>query len=332
MSDPTTGGVSLGEAVKPREGEKKEHVVAGKTRVLVKMTLTSQQLSMQMSALDDSAVESFVAKTVEVQISQVDISIFAIFEFQGFDPDAIIRKLLILKDHYGLSDEELKEDIMYMIAANIYMGNLSGKAMGRRSQDGRDMIDDLVARYKIQAGTTGTGKSSDIITFPRVAGSFPIVSCRMATRLPTKTMVGQAFKSEPVPRFMRMSAFASFCKAGLKERSRLFLLKCVAAYSCDQSIVFEVGKRKKLHKTGDDLKVDPLAIGAEQWPFIWNAAESKVPNLSQAKKMMIEFNVSGLFETLKPVVENYNIIMNDPTSIPSKADFEADITQYVTGS
>jgi len=325
MAEQAEGGV-------PLEGEKKDHVVAGKTRALVKLTLTSQQLSMQMSALDDKAVETFVAKTVEVQISQLDISIFAIFEFQGFDPDAIIRKLLILKEHYKLSDDELKEDIMYMIAANIYMGNLSGKAMGRRSQDGRDMLDDLTSRYKIQVGTTGTGKSSDIITFPRVAGSFPIVSCRMASRLPTKTMVGQAFKSEKVPKFMRMSAFASFCKAGLQERSRLFLLKSVAAYSCDQSIIFEIGRRKAKKKTGDELKVDPLGIGAEQWPFIWNAAESKVPNLVQAKKMMIEFNVTGLYDDLKPVVENYNIIMNDPTSIPTKAEFEADITQYVAGS
>lgn len=325
MATQDEGGVSLGSGAT-------KHVVAGRTRALVKLTLTSQQLSTQISALDDQAVEAFVSKTVEIDIKQLDISIFAIFEFQGFDPDAIIRKLIVLKEHYKLTDDELKEDIMFMIAANIYMGNLSGKAMGRRSQDGRDMIDDLTSRYQIQVGTTGTGKASDILTFPRVAGSFPIVSCRMATRLPTKTMIGQAFKSEPVPPFMRMSAFASFCKSSMPERTRVFLLKCVAAYSCDQSIVFEVGRRKKLKQTGDQLKVDPLSIGAEQWPFIWNASESKVPQLAQAKKMMIEFNISGLYDRLKPVVENYNIIMNDPLGLPSKAEYEADITQYVTGS
>jgi len=310
----------------------KERVIAGQKRQLVVLKMKSEELVKSMADLGESAIQALVAKTVEVQVTTINLSMFAIFEFQGFDPDAIIRKLLVLKNHYGFSDDDLKQDIMYMIAANIYMGNLSGKAMGRRSQDGRDMIDDLVSRYQVKVGTTSTGLASDIITFPRVAGTFPVLSCRMATKLPTKDMVGQPFMSVPVPRFMRMGAFASFCGPTMRERTRVFLLKAVAAYSCDQSIVFELGRLKKLKKKGDELKIDAALIGAEQWPFIWVASESKVPDLEMRKKAIVEFNVSGLYGTLKPVIENYNIIMKDTTGIPTKEEYESDLSDFVSGS
>jgi len=301
--------------------------VGKSTALTVKMT--SKELVSKMAALKEEDLSSLISTTTEVTADKIDLSLFIIFEFQGFDPHAIIRKLLVLKEYHKLSDDDLRADIMMIVAANIYMGNLSGKTLSRRGQDGRDMIDDLCSKYQIKPGTTGTGLPSDVVTFPRVAGTFPVLSCRMANKLPTKDMIGKPFKSKDIPKFMRMNAFASFCSKEMADRTRWFLLKSVASYSCDQSIVFEEGRLKKQKKKGKELEVDPVMIAAEQWTFIMNASESKVPELDMKQKVLTEFNVIGLYDTLKPVVENYNAIMKDETGIPTKAEYESDLTDFL---
>jgi len=297
---------------------------------VMKLTMTAKQIIKGMSEVSSDEITAMTKATTEVTISSIDITIFSIFEYQGFDPEAIIKKLLVLQKHYMLSDEDMKLQIMYMIAANIYMGNLSGKALGRRAQEGRDMVDDLCSRYEIRVGTTNTGLPSDVLTFPRIAGSFPVLSCRMATVLPTKDHIGKAFNSLKVPTYMRMNAFASLCHEAIAMPTRLFLLKSVAAYSCDQGIVYEEGRRKKMKLKGDELKVDPVAIAAEQWTFIWTASESKIPPVDVKKSAVLSFNVISSYENLRPIVENYNKIMQDPTPIPSTADFARDISAFVS--
>jgi len=301
-------------------------------RQLSVLKLSPQDLTKKMNDLKKEDLDELIKQSQEVELTSGLIAMFAIFEFQGFDPYAIIRKLVILKNEYGLTNDDLKEDIMYMIAANIYMGNLSGKTLSRRSQEGRDVIDELCQRYQVRVGTTGTGLSSDTITIPRVAGSFPVLSCKMAERLPTKDMVGQPFLSMPVPKFMRVNVFATFCPTQMRMRTRLFLLKACAAYSCDQSVVFQVGEMKKKKVPATDQKVDPKMVAADQWTFLWATSEGPVPPIYARRDFHTKMNTVGLYETLRPVVENYNTIMDDPTGIPSKAEYEADITDFITST
>jgi hypothetical protein len=320
----------MAESSKAGQGQAEVREIAGKKRQLLVLKMTSKELTVTMSSVKEEDIDALVNRTVEVQITSINMSMFSIFEFQGFDPNAIIRKLVALQQHYKLSDDELKEDIMYMCAANIYMGNLSGKALGRRSQDGRDMIDDLATRYQVKVGSTGTGLASDIITFPRVAGSFPVLSCRMADVLPSKTIVGKPFNSVLVPRFMRMNAFASFCPMQLEDRSRMFLLKCVAAYSCDLSITFEEGKKKKMGLKADAIKVDHVEIASNQWDFIVVSSDSPIPQMSIKKKLLLEFNVLSYYDVLLPIVTNYNDIMKLSDPVPTRIEFEKDITAFCT--
>lgn len=294
--------------------------------------LTSKEMAVQMSEITEDQIQRLVKRTIEVTVTTIDLSKFNIFSFQGFDPEAIMKKLMILKNYHKLTDEQLQEDIMYMIAANIYMGNLSGKALGRRSQEGRDMVDELAVKYQIRAGSTSTGLPSDILTFPRVAGSFPVLSCTMALKLPTKDMVGQPFKSETVPPVMRMNAFASLCSSAMPEKTRLFLLKAVASYSCDQSIVFEKGRRAKSKMKGKELEVEPTGIAANQWTFIWNAAEARIPSEDIRRNAILHFNISSYYSKIVKVVENYNKIMSDEGGVPSQSEFEADISTFISSS
>jgi hypothetical protein len=296
------------------------------------LKMSSQDVAKGVDAVEKGEIEALVKQSVEVDMGKVDIALFLIFEFQGFDPYAIMRKLIFFKNTYGLTDEDLKVDILYMIAANIYMGNLSGKALSRRGTDGREMVDELTSRYQIQAGTTGTGIASEIITFPRVAGSFPIITARMAQRLPTKDMVGQPFQSTAVPKFMRVNAFASFCPPQMLMRTRLFLLKASAAYSCDQSIVFQEGKNKKAKNKSEVVKVEPPLIAGDQWTYLWAASEGPVPPLYARSLLHAELNTISLHGTLWDIVTNYNKIVNDVTPLPNKTEYEQDITDFIAGN
>lgn len=308
----------------------KERIERERKKKLSVLKLSAQDLTKGVDEVGSEEVDSLIARSTEIDIAKVDITLFSIFEFQGFDPFAIIRKLIFLKNHYGLSEDDLKVDIMYMIAANIYMGNLSGKALSRRSSEGREVNDELVERYQIQIGSTGTGLPSDIITYPRVAGSFPVISCKMATRLPSKDFIGKPFNSKAVPRFMRVNAFASFCPPELELKTRCFLLKACAAYSCDQSIVFLEGEEKKKKKKPDEIKIDPALVAADQWTYIWAASEGPVPPLLARKKLHTELNLISLYDVLLPVVNNYDVIVKDETGEPSKKEYEEDITKFIS--
>lgn len=294
------------------------------------LKLSQTDLVKAMDAVTKEQVSDLVKQSVEIDVAMFDMNIFSIFEFQGFDPYAVMRKLIMLKQHYKLSDEDLKVDILYMIAANIYMGNLSGKALARRGTEGRTMIDDLQDRYKLELGSTGTGKPSDVLTIPRISAAFPMVSCKMAERLPTKDHIGEAFMSVPVPRFMRVNAFASFCPQEMALRTRLFLLKAAAAYSCDQSIVFSKGQQKKDKKKPDEIKVDPALIAADQWTFIWAASEGPVPPLDARRQLHVIMNTVSLYDRLRPVVVNYDKIVKDTTLIPTKEEYEKDISAFIS--
>lgn len=290
-----------------------------------------KQLASEVEKISSKLVSALIKSSVEVDVQAYNISIFSIFEFQGFDPYAILRKLIFFRDHYKLSEGDLLTDIMYMIAANIYMGNLSGKALARRSQTGRDVVDELVTRYQIQPGTTGTGLASDQITFPRVAGSFPVLTCKLAERLPTKDMIGKPFKSLKVPKFMRVNAFATFCPPQMAMRTRLFFLKACAAYSCDQSITFLEGQNKKQKDKNRMVSVEPTQIAGNQWTFIWAASEGSMPPLANRSELHIALNTAACYDDLVPIVANYNKIMSDPTAVPTKVEFEQDLTNFVTG-
>jgi len=294
------------------------------------LSLSEKEVMTQIEQVTDDEVTTLVGDTESVASSSISVTTFAMFEFQGFDPRKVIKKIIVLGRAHKLQPEDLKRDIMFMIAANLYMGNLSGKALMRRSTEGVELIDELSTKYSVQTGTTSTGLPSDALTYPRIANSFPVLTCRMATQLPSKDLVGKAFKSMTIPRFMRVGAFASFCKRDMDPKLRLFLLEAVASYSCDQSIVFEEGRLKKLKKTGKDLEVDPTTVAGEQWTYVQAASDSPLPEKSVCASVLTEFNILGHLDKLIPVVENYRKLTGSSEPLPSKSDLATMFSEFIT--
>lgn len=296
------------------------------------LRLTEKEIMAKMDEVSDSDVMTLVGETESVASSSISAATFAMFEFQGFDPRMVVKKIIVMARAHNLSPEDIKKDIMFMVAANIYMGNLSGKALLRRSSAGVELIDDLSAKYSVQTGTTGTGLPSDALTFPRIANSFPVLTCKAATRLPSKDFLGKPFNSRDVPKYMRVGAFASFCKKEMDPRLRLFLLEAVASYSCDQSVVFEEGRLKKAKKSGKDAVVDPVAIAGEQWTYIQAASDSPLPEKSVCGSVLTEFNIIGQLDKLIPVVANYRNVVGSSEPLPSKVELSTMISEFLVNS
>jgi len=301
--------------------------------------LSEKALVKALDSITPENILEFTTLLEVVQTSAIDISIFALFEFQGFDPVAIIRKLLVVNHHYritlGKAEETLevlKEDVMMMIAANIFMGNLQQKSLQRRSAAGRLKISQLIAKYAIKKGSTGTGLASDQITFPRVSNALPVLATRMASVLPSKDFLAGPFVTKELPKFMRISAFASFCDPDLEERTRLFLLHAVCSYSCDQSIIVFEGEKKKKKDKKDETVMTPLDAYALQWDFISVASTSTVPKKQMRKSMLVEFQVESLYSRLEPIVKNFRTLIGDSTVMVTKAEYEKDIRDFCSST
>lgn len=298
--------------------------------------MTEKALVKAMEDVTTEEVLGFVTLLEATQTSQIEVSIFAIFEFQGFDPNAIIKKLLAVNKYYreemkvaSETLQSLKEDVMFMIAANIYMGNLQKKSLSRRSANGRMKIQELITKYSMKTGTTGAGLASDVLTFPRVVNAFPVLSCRMAMVLPSKDFLSGDFGTRYLPKFMRLSAFGSFCESTLEQRTQLFLLHAVCSYSCDQTMVVHEGQKKvKKMKKEEDVMTASDAY-ALQWDFIQITSSSTVPKPQMKRAMMTEFGVMGLYETLKPIVSKFRTLVGDANALPDKTQFESDIQGFV---
>lgn len=294
------------------------------------MDISTKDVLDMMDKISLEEMEKFVLAIEEVGTAQMQSSWFTMFEYMGFDPEKIIRKMIVLAKQQNEGPEQMKVDVMYAIAAYIYLGNLSNpKALTRRAKGGVDAVTMLTNKYQIVHGATGTGISPETVTFPRIANAFPVMTTRLATILPSNNFPGKPFKSQAVPRFMRQNAFASFISHDLSERTALFLLNAMCAYSADLSLVYEEGRRKKSKDKTKISSEDAEEAAIQQMTFISNARGSKVPSSESKKALMLqEFKVETLYQTLKPVVENYMTLTTDGTDMVTEKEFKADLNAY----
>lgn len=298
----------------------KEKTVKGRVK---DMDLSPEELSDKMSQVTPAMIIRFREKVIALSTAMITAATYSIFEFLGFDPRKIWEKLIAIAVYYDMTYDELLQDILFMIAANIYMGNLSGKTLDRRSEQGKNKIASLVSAYSIKIGSTGSGQPPDVITFPRVSAAFPVLSTRMAFILKPKDLIGMPFMTLTLPYFMRIGPFASFLDSSIEDKTRDFLLKAVSAYTCDQSIIFSTDRKTR------KPTLDALSAHGLQWNFITVASNSPVPVLWEKGAMLEEFKIITLYERLLPIVLNYKKLVGEDPSVVSKTDYENAIKKFL---
>jgi len=282
------------------------------------------ELLKRMSEVDPSRIILLRRKMMAYTKDKIVAGRFNIFEFQGFSSLMQVKKFLVIAQNFKMNMNDLIDDIMFIIAMNIFMGNLLEKNRERRSQEGKDMVAAMVAKYGIQLGSTGTGKASHITTVPRVVAAFPILSTRMASVLVPQNLIGMPFNTLTLPGCMRVPSFASFISVNLSAGVRDFLLKSVAAYSSDQAVIFSTDKKTK------KPSIDALTAFSNQWTYITAASNSDVLLEWEKGAMLGEYKIHDMYSTLLPIVENLNTKTGSKESIMSESDFKKDLTSFYT--
>lgn len=312
--------------------------VGGKTRDVITLDMTEKSMVKAMEEISQKEIQDFTSSMEVIKTDDILSLISSLFDFMGFDPRAIIKKLLIVNDYYinvkkikDESRETLKTDVIMMICANVVMGNLQNKSIGRRSATGRLALGYLKSKYKMTTGSTGAGRPSDDLTFPRVANSFPVLTCRAAMVLKPKSFPGAPFSTSNLPWFMRVSAFASLCDEKLADRTRTFLLEAVCAYSCDQLIVVHEGekKKRKVKKTEDVMS--PQDAYGNQWDYILVASTSPVPDQKMKRSMIAELLVENYYSDISEIVKTFRDLLKISSSLPTEEEFKSDLTAFTTG-
>jgi hypothetical protein len=311
--------------------------VGGSKRGMVVLDMAEKAVVKAMEEINENVISDFTKKVEIIQGKDILALVASLFDFQGFDPNAIIKKLIVLNDYYinvkkleGESREILVQDVMMMVCANVVMGNLQDKSVGRRSTTGRLALGYLQSKYAIRMGSTGAGLPSDTLTFPRVANSFPALTCRVANVLKPKSFVGTPFKTDLLPSYMRVSCFASLCGEEMKDSVRRFLLEAVCAYSCDQSIVVHEGEKKKRKVKSSDDVLTPKEAYSRQWDYILVSGTSSVPSVPMKKALLSEFLVENQYSVLSDIVKNFRLILEIKEEIPTEEAFRKDISDYIS--
>lgn len=309
--------------------------ISGTALELVALSMTDKALATAMESVAQDEIDRFVTLLEVVQASDIDISLFTIFDFQGFDPFGVMRRLLAVNKHYREVEKResetldmLKFDVLLAVAAHIYMGNLQDKALRRRGAVGRMAVDYLMAKYGIKRGSTGSGMGSEVLTFPRIANSFPIITVRMASRLPSKNFGKTSLETDSLPKWLRVAAFSSLCSDKIAERTRMFVLHAHAAYSVDQTIVVHEGeKRKKKVKKSEDVLTVTEAFNL-QWPFVEVSSNSPVPKEAMRKAILNELRLQDQYQVLQPVVTRLRSSIGDTSTVPTEAEFKSDLSNF----
>jgi len=286
------------------------------------LNLSPEELLNLMRSITPGQIASFRRTVMRMTVDKIPFSEFTIYEFLGFDPAKIVLKFLAVGLHFKMKPAEIIHDIMHIIAINLYMGNLSGNKLERRSDKAKEILARLVATYSIKLGSTGAGLSPETITVPRTSAAFPVLSTRMASIIPTTETIGMPFKTISLPRFMRVASFASFLSHNLDQPTREFLMKCVLAYSCDQTIVFSIDKKTR------KPTVDAITAYGRQITYIQASMSSSVPEEWEKGFMLQEFKVEERYSDLQPIVSNLNQLTGLKDAVVSEADFKTHLAAY----
>jgi hypothetical protein len=263
--------------------------------------ITEAEISEMWSIIDDA------------DVSSLDQEALKIFEYQGFDPKAILVSLMKAKKKNKISDDMFKTDILTMCAIAIIKGSINSNNIKKISDEGQQEISRLETTYGIKRGS-GRKEKPEVVTISRIGATFPgkIIQLICAGKVQSRTFMGP-LSSSSLPAFMRHQAFAAIIPKSLKQKTKDFLLSLVTAFSVDQSIQINPNKKEKL---------EPAIIFINQSNFVAVTHNGQYP--PEHLKIAIFKTMNFVYEDLMPTARRISAVMGDIV-IPSRDEFNSDI-------
>nr|QEU56216.1 nucleocapsid [Citrus virus A] len=252
------------------------------------------------------------------EIDNIDVSTFdrestKVFDYQGFNPDEVLRSLIINQRKNKVSAADFKSDILLMCSLAIIKGSINEHNFKKLSTEGQSTVIRLEKTYGIKRGS-GRSEPANVVTISRIGATFPgkIIQLLVENKASSRKFMGP-FKSHTLPQFIRHQGFAAVIPTTLAESTRMFLLDIVTAYSVDQSISISPNKKDK---------PDLASLYEKQRGFIQTTADNKYPSEIVRKKIFttIMIDYDSLLTTARALLK----VIPDFT-IVTKENFVSDI-------
>lgn len=177
--------------------------------------------------------------------SEIDPEDLRVFEYEGFNPSAILRALMVRMIDEKISKDQFKKDIMTLCGVAIIKGSVNNDNYKKMKPKGQEVFQKLQERYSIKLGSA-KGLDSSVVTVSRIAASFPGVIIDLLLNQKVEARVfGGPMKSSKLPAPLRHQAMAACIPRSLDDGTKNFLLGCVAAYSVDQSLTISSKRKPK---------------------------------------------------------------------------------------
>lgn len=253
-------------------------------------------------AISKSDLETLIQLVNAGDVEELSKSDFEQFQYQGFDPFKIVESLLRIKKTKNVSDGDFSKDVYTMVAVGMIKGSINDHNMTKMSDEGKTDLKNLMEKYGIQKGG-GKGKSSNLVTFPRVMATFPDVSIRLVSVIGPKEFRGGPMLSTYLPEALQVQVFPAIIPRDIGKEAKLFLMTAALCYSIDQTIQISNIKEPNLKEIADT-----------QARFVNVGHQSPVPSEAVRSSVFKTLDIANQYEKILIVLTKYRELV-DPNMI-----------------
>lgn len=186
--------------------------------------------------VSETALEAFWAEVETLDVSTlISEDVIKDFEYQGFNPNELLRTLLYKGLGKGKSKPEVHKDIVDMVTIAVIKGSITDKNLEKMTDQGKLAYKKFEEDYGLKKGGS-KGKESQHITVARIAAALPGVVMKILKQKPTlsKQFAGP-FGSSSLPYYLRHQASAACIPESTPQRLKDFLLGLITAFTADQT-------------------------------------------------------------------------------------------------
>jgi len=264
----------------------------------------------QSAAFDQSEVDNFLSWVNTQDFSKFHLSDFDAFQYEGFDPMTVIRKLMTTQKIQNLGKDEVGKDISFIVGISIIIGSpAEDKLDNRMSKDGAARLRALAKKWDINFGKAKQ-QPSTYLTFPRVALAFPAVTMKMMKVIGPKDFPND-MGSVDLPWYIKHPCFPSVIPANLGADAKRALMNASLCYGIDMTISLQALQ-------GHDLK----KIATDQFKFVKASNQSRVPGTQERLKIFKTLESQIDYKKIAAVLSIYKRLVNSDYEIPSEQAYK----------
>lgn len=239
--------------------------------------------------ISESELRSLWSDIEGMDVTILSPDVVKAFEYQGFNPEAVLRTMAKHKKANNINDRNFLLDVMTLCSIAIIKGSITKENLTKMSDAGKMRYDELEKRYGITRGG-GKAKPAEVVTVARIAAAFPGIVIRLLqeNKVPGRKFVAD-LGTHNLPSAMRHQAFAAVIPHDLDDDCKKFLLDLTVCFSVDQT--------KVISKTKDSL----LSMIDRQKQFTDVSHNSVFPSDSNRKQIFKKFNWKKMYPDMLSV-------------------------------